>query len=417
VTKTDGTVVEHVYDFDGNRVQTTTTPAGGSSAVTNFLVDTSGTLSHVVAETDGTGALVAHYVRGDDLLAVMRPNGSGGWVSRFYHSDHIGSVRRLTDEAGLVTDGYTYDAFGTLLAHTGSDPQPYAFTGEPYDPNVGFQYHRARWMDPRVGRFVGMDPFGGRSPDPMSLHRYLYAHLDAVRRVDPSGRMTVVEGLMVAGIGAVIGAISTATYNYAVGEAQTVWSIASGAALGAILAPAAVAAPVVGLGLAGGGLVVALGTVSVVLSNPNATPGQKLAAMTLLVAAMYGGSRAWTYHRSGGSAPLDLIPAGAPEPLPPPPLLSLGAGKHNVPAGSLRGGARGMLDPVRLAQARELLSSGGNTSNVGEGPIIVSRNGSIINGHHRARAAAELGIDVEVVVSDIPMEPGVPIGLMSIIGE
>lgn len=51
----------------------------------------------------------------------------------------------------------TRSALGELLAHTGTDPQPYAFTGEPYDPNVGFQYHRARWMDPRVGRFVGKE--------------------------------------------------------------------------------------------------------------------------------------------------------------------------------------------------------------------------------------------------------------------
>jgi hypothetical protein len=47
-------------------------------------------------------------------------------------------------------------AFGELLAHTGQDPQPYAFTGEPLDPNSGFQYHRARWMDPSVGRLASM---------------------------------------------------------------------------------------------------------------------------------------------------------------------------------------------------------------------------------------------------------------------
>jgi RHS repeat-associated protein len=187
VTRTDGTVVEHAYDADGARVQTVTTPSGGPAATTNFLVDTSGSLSHVVAETDGDGDLVVHYVRGDDLLALMRPNGSGGWNSRFYHSDHIGSVRRLTNEAGVITDGYTYTAFGELLAHTGTDPQPYAFTGEPYDPNVGFQYHRARWMDPRVGRFVRMDPFRGRHTAPPSLHRYSYASQNPVTLIDPSG--------------------------------------------------------------------------------------------------------------------------------------------------------------------------------------------------------------------------------------
>ena len=114
------------------------------------------------------------------------------WQTRYYHADGVGSIRRLTDEAGNITDGYTYSAFGELLAHTGTDPQPYAFTGEPLDPNSGFQYHRARWMDPRVGRFTGMDPFRGSEEDPLSLHKYLYASVDPFGKVDPSGKFASV---------------------------------------------------------------------------------------------------------------------------------------------------------------------------------------------------------------------------------
>ena len=187
VTKTDSTVVEHAYDADGNRVRTKVTPATGPPQTTDYLVDTSGSLSHAVAETDDAGTLKAYYVRGDDLLSVTRPNGLGAWTTRFYHADGLGSIRRLTDEAGNITDGYTYDAFGELLAHTGTDPQPYAFTGEPFDLNSGFQYHRARWMDPRTGRFTGMDPFAGLEYDPASLHRYLYTASNPIDAVDPTG--------------------------------------------------------------------------------------------------------------------------------------------------------------------------------------------------------------------------------------
>jgi len=195
VTKTDGTVVEHLYDADGNRVQTKTTKPGQPTETIDYLVDTSGSLSHVVAEVDSssaTPALRALYVRGDDLLSVMRPlvaapASATDWQSRYYHADGIGSIRRLTDEADNITDGYTYSAFGELLVHTGSDPQPYAFTGEPLDPNSGFQYHRARWMDPAVGRFVGVDPWAGSPFDPPTLHRYLYVRSDPANRVDPSG--------------------------------------------------------------------------------------------------------------------------------------------------------------------------------------------------------------------------------------
>ena len=171
VEKTDGTVVTHEYDADGNRVRTKVTPATGPSTGTNFLVDLSGALSHVVAETDDAGNLIAYYVRGgDDLLAVVRPT-----ETRYYHADGLGSIRFLTDESGNVTDTYENTAFGELLGHVGSDPQPYQFAGEPFDPNVGFYYNRARWMDPGVDRFLGMDPFQGVIQDPFSLHKYLYA--------------------------------------------------------------------------------------------------------------------------------------------------------------------------------------------------------------------------------------------------
>jgi RHS repeat-associated protein len=189
VTKADGSVVEHQYDPEGNRVQTKVTPANGPPATTNFLVDTSGSLSQVVAETDETGALKAYYLRGDDLLAVLRPSAPGSYVTRFFHADGLGSIRRLTNEAGTITDGYTYSAFGELLAHTGSDPQPYAFTGEPLDPNSMFQYHRARWMDPRTGRFGTIDAFAGETSDPTTLHKYLYGAADPLNRFDPTGAM------------------------------------------------------------------------------------------------------------------------------------------------------------------------------------------------------------------------------------
>jgi RHS repeat-associated protein len=217
VTKADGTIVEHAYDADGNRIRTRVTPPTGPPTVADFLVDTSGSLSQVVAETDpttGTPALKALYVRGDDLLAVMRPLVAApavatDWQTRYYHADGIGSIRRLTDEAGNITDGYTYSAFGELLAHTGSDPQPYAFTGEPYDPNSGFSYNRARWMDPRVGRFVSMDRWHGTLWEPSSLHRYLYASASPVDRIDPSGRESLQETTCASALNSVVQSISS----------------------------------------------------------------------------------------------------------------------------------------------------------------------------------------------------------------
>jgi RHS repeat-associated protein len=56
----------------------------------------------------------------------------------------------------------------------------------PY-PELAGNYHRARWMDPRTGRFTGMDPWRGSPSDPATLHRYGYVRNDPANRRDPTG--------------------------------------------------------------------------------------------------------------------------------------------------------------------------------------------------------------------------------------
>jgi len=190
VAKTDGTMVDNVYDAFGTLLQTKTTKTGQPQVVVTHLIDRSRGLTHALADLDASGVVSSFYVRADDeLVAILRPSGTGGHVTKHVHSDYIGSTRALTDSDGNATDTYEYDAWGNLLNRTGTDPQPYAFAGEPYDPNVGFQYHRARWMDPRAGTFASLDPEAGCDCKPASLHRYLYASADPANKVDPTGLM------------------------------------------------------------------------------------------------------------------------------------------------------------------------------------------------------------------------------------
>jgi RHS repeat-associated protein len=179
-----GGSVTNTYDADGVRVSTTTFAAGGGAPdTTHLLVDTRAGLSHVVVEYATGGAVKAEYVRGgDQLLAVVRPAGT-----RFYHADGLGSIRALTDETATVTDTYEYDAFGTITARTGTDPNPYQFTGEPYSPITGLYHLRARWMHPGSGRFLSVDPRDGVAEQPNTLHRYIYGNGDPVNVVDPTG--------------------------------------------------------------------------------------------------------------------------------------------------------------------------------------------------------------------------------------
>jgi RHS repeat-associated protein len=165
------------------------TPAGAATpTVTNYLVDTTGALSHVVAETDAAGVVGAYYVRkGNDLLAVRRAP-----LLACFLKDGLGSVRTLADASGTVTGTKTYSAFGETLLTTGSDPQPYGFAEEAFDAVTDLSYNRARWLDPKTGTFLTYDHG--------ILTGYTYANSDPVNLTDPSGYMTIAETAIVAGL-------------------------------------------------------------------------------------------------------------------------------------------------------------------------------------------------------------------------
>ncbi|AOE49523.1 RHS repeat-associated core domain-containing protein [Kangiella sediminilitoris] len=62
------------------------------------------------------------------------------------------------------------------------------FTGEQYDPNLGFYYLRARYYNQNNGRFLSLDIYQGSRFEPQSLHKYLYTHADPVNNIDPTGK-------------------------------------------------------------------------------------------------------------------------------------------------------------------------------------------------------------------------------------
>ncbi|MDD4349131.1 MAG: RHS repeat-associated core domain-containing protein, partial [Opitutales bacterium] len=111
--------------------------------------------------------------------------------------DGGGSVRALTDLEGNITDTFSYDAYGNLL-HPSSLflPTSYLYRGERYDPDLGQYYLRARFYDANLGRFHTLDEYEGRTGEPLSLHKYLYAHANPVTGWDPSGGMFLAEAMV-----------------------------------------------------------------------------------------------------------------------------------------------------------------------------------------------------------------------------
>lgn len=112
----------------------------------------------------------------------------------------------------MVRDGSTLVPVTTSNAGLVT-PNAYLYCGEQWDSDLGFYYLRARYLNPDSGRFWTMDEYEGDSADPLSLHKYLFTSNNPVNATDPTGRFTMVELLVVTGIGLAI-AIPSASYIY-----------------------------------------------------------------------------------------------------------------------------------------------------------------------------------------------------------
>ncbi|MBC2711713.1 MAG: cadherin-like domain-containing protein [Desulfosarcina sp.] len=219
VSKSDGiTTTTYDYDYENRLVQThdgisTTaygydvdgirTASNTDGIATYYLVDKNRPYSQVLEERDGSDSLIVSYMYGDDLISQNR-----GGILSYYHYDGQMSTRNLTDGSAGITDSFVYDAFGILLGHGGTTENHYLYTGEQYDPNVGFYYLRARYYDENTGRFVTHDPVLGNQFEPVSLHRYLYANVNPVMYFDPSGETNL---LLLTGTMVIVGILAALT--------------------------------------------------------------------------------------------------------------------------------------------------------------------------------------------------------------
>jgi RHS repeat-associated protein len=177
-------VEEYGYDWKGNRIR-----KSKELDTVKYLVDTNNWISHVVAETDGTGVLKAFYTRGGDTLINMNRAGT----KSYYLFDGYGSVRMLASESNFITDTWNFDAWGEITFHTGVTENDYLYAGERFDQTTELYHLRARYMDPKTGTFMSMDTYQGNMHDPMSLHKYMYANANPISNTDPTGMWTVGE--------------------------------------------------------------------------------------------------------------------------------------------------------------------------------------------------------------------------------
>ena len=131
------------------------------------------------------GSIVVDYTFASPITLFMRGTGliaqeSEGVRQYYLHNGH-GDVVQLVDGSGNVAVSYGYDAFGNQLPANTGDRNPFRYCGEYFDQESGTYYLRARYYNPRTGRF------GAEDVAKDGINWYTYCGNNPLSFIDPLG--------------------------------------------------------------------------------------------------------------------------------------------------------------------------------------------------------------------------------------
>ncbi len=147
-----------------------------------------------------TGSIVAEFRHKPTLKwsSPTEPN-APTWErtqTRYIHDDHLGSAGLITDENGAEVERVAFDPWGrardaddwnVYLADGATDELPIGFTGHQAELDGGLINMRGRMYDPRLGRFMSVDPIIENATNVQTWNSYSYVQNRPLSAVDPSG--------------------------------------------------------------------------------------------------------------------------------------------------------------------------------------------------------------------------------------
>ncbi len=182
--------VNYLYDGNGLRVE----KSSGTLYWRSVLGDT-------LAESDGSGNIKNEYIFLDRRIARV----SSGVVNYFL-AEPLGTIHTITSATGVPCYDANFTPYGQeMIDPNVSDtcPSNYKFDGYEFDSETGLYYARARYYNPRIGRFMSPDLLAGTSLDPQTLNLYAYVENSPTVLCDPTGKQQSAGGcpLILAGTG------------------------------------------------------------------------------------------------------------------------------------------------------------------------------------------------------------------------
>ena len=212
----------YIYDDNGNMVRKT-----GASKIVNYIYNTENRLSRVEGET---GSRIAsyyydpfgkrlwkevagkktHFFYADEGL-VGEYDASGNETKTYgykpdatwttdqlfmkdgnnyflYHNDHLGTPQKMTAVNGAVVWAAKYSSFGETDVDAASTiTNNLGYPGQYFDAETGLHYNYHRYYDPKIGRYLGVDPIGIEG----DKNLFEYAESNPVNTFDSTGESSV----------------------------------------------------------------------------------------------------------------------------------------------------------------------------------------------------------------------------------
>jgi RHS repeat-associated protein len=106
-----------------------------------------------------------------------------GGVYYWYQNDHLGTPQKLIAQDGTVVWSAQYSAFGEAVVDVATITNNLRFPGQYKDAETELHYNYHRYYDPRVGRYLRIDPIGLDGGD-VNLYAYVW---NPISSIDPLG--------------------------------------------------------------------------------------------------------------------------------------------------------------------------------------------------------------------------------------
>ena len=116
----------------------------------------------------------------------FKPNDDYEKMQFYYHPDHLGSSSYITNLDGEVAQHIEYVPFGEVFIEERNNTwnTPYLFNAKEFDKETGLYYYGARYMDPKISMWLGVDPMAEKYPN---LTGYCYTMDNPIILIDPTG--------------------------------------------------------------------------------------------------------------------------------------------------------------------------------------------------------------------------------------